>query len=193
MRCPFCQNDDTRVIDSRLTDDGDAVRRRRSCEACGERFSTLEEASLKLPFIIKSNGDRENYDESKLERGLERALEKRPVESGQIDQILHRIKRNLLTCGEREVDARDIGELVMNELREVDQVAYVRFASVYRSFQDVDAFSDEIKRLQAETVRGRRNARAKVQADKTAPNKLQSDDSDSGKGPRSARSSKLER
>lgn len=159
MRCPFCQNEDTRVVDSRLTEDRDAVRRRRGCEACGERFSTLEEANLKLPFIIKSNGDRENYDESKLARGLERALEKRPVESDQIDQILHRIKRNLLTCGEREVNAREIGELVMNELREVDQVAYVRFASVYRSFQDVDAFSDEIRRLQAETVRGRRATR----------------------------------
>ena len=157
MRCPFCQNEDTRVIDSRLTEDRDAVRRRRSCEACGERFSTLEEANLKLPFIVKSNGDRENYDEAKLARGLERALEKRPVESSQIEQILHRIKRNLLTCGEREVKAREIGEMVMNELRDVDQVAYVRFASVYRSFQDVDAFSDEIKRLQAETVRGRRN------------------------------------
>ncbi|MEM7361235.1 MAG: transcriptional regulator NrdR [Pseudomonadota bacterium] len=159
MRCPFCQNEDTRVVDSRLTEDRDAVRRRRGCEACGERFSTLEEANLKLPFIIKSNGDRENYDESKLARGLERALEKRPVESDQIDQILHRIKRNLLTCGEREVNAREIGELVMNELREVDQVAYVRFASVYRSFQDVDAFSDEIRRLQAETMRGRRATR----------------------------------
>ena len=157
MRCPFCQNEDTRVIDSRLTEDRDAVRRRRSCEACGERFSTLEEANLKLPIIVKSNGDRENYDEAKLARGLERALEKRPVESSQIEQILHRIKRNLLTCGEREVKAREIGEMVMNELRDVDQVAYVRFASVYRSFQDVDAFSDEIKRLQAETVRGRRN------------------------------------
>ena len=157
MRCPFCQNEDTRVIDSRLTEDRDAVRRRRSCEACGERFSTLEEANLKLPFIVKSNGDRENYDEAKLARGLERSLEKRPVESSQIEQILHRIKRNLLTCGEREVKAREIGEMVMNELRDVDQVAYVRFASVYRSFQDVDAFSDEIKRLQASTVRGRRN------------------------------------
>lgn len=163
MRCPFCQNEDTRVIDSRLTEDRDAVRRRRSCEACGERFSTLEEANLKLPFIVKSNGDRENYDESKLARGLQRALEKRPVESDQIDQILHRIKRNLLTCGEREVDARDIGELIMNELRDVDQVAYVRFASVYRSFQDVDAFNEEIKRLQAETVRGRRATRGKLE------------------------------
>lgn len=159
MRCPFCQNDDTRVIDSRLTEDGDAVRRRRSCEACGERFSTIEEANLKLPFIVKSNGDREHYDEAKLARGLERALEKRPVESDQIDQILHRIKRNLLTCGEREIEARAIGELVIDELREVDQVAYVRFASVYRSFQDVDAFSEEIKRLQAETVRGRQSTR----------------------------------
>ena len=161
MRCPFCRNDDTRVIDSRLTDEGDAVRRRRSCEACGERFSTLEEANLKLPYIVKSNGDREHYDEAKLARGLERALEKRPVESSKIDQILHSIKHNLLTCGEREINARDIGELVMDELRDVDQVAYVRFASVYRSFQDVDAFSDEIKRLQQETVRGRRASRAK--------------------------------
>ena len=160
MRCPFCQNDDTRVIDSRLTDEGDAVRRRRECEACQERFSTIEEASLKLPFIIKTNGERENYDEAKLARGLERALEKRPVESGQISQILHRIKRNLLTCGEREIQARDIGELVMTELRDVDQVAYVRFASVYRSFQDVDAFSDEIRRLQQETLRGRRVTKA---------------------------------
>jgi len=167
MRCPFCQNEDTRVIDSRLTDDRDAVRRRRECEACGERFSTVEQANLKLPYIVKSNGDRVHYDESKLARGLERALEKRPVDSDEIEHILHRIKRNLLTCGEREIPAREIGELVMNELREVDQVAYVRFASVYRSFQDVDAFSDEIKRLQAQTVRGHQTSRDKVQT-KTA-------------------------
>jgi len=165
MRCPFCQNEDTRVIDSRLTEDRDAVRRRRSCEACGERFSTLEQASLKLPYIVKSNGDRERYDESKLARGLERALEKRPVDSDQIEHILHRIKHQLLTNGEREVNALAIGDLVMNELREVDQVAYVRFASVYRSFQDVDAFSDEIKRLQQQTLHGRRAKRAKAQAD----------------------------
>jgi len=162
MRCPFCQNDDTRVIDSRLTEDRDAVRRRRACEACDERFNTVEEASLKLPYIVKSNGDREHYDESKLARGLERALEKRPVDSDQIEHILHSIKRTLLTTGERELPAREIGELVMNELREVDQVAYVRFASVYRSFQDVDAFSDEIKRLQAQTQHGREERRAKA-------------------------------
>ena len=119
MRCPFCQNDDTRVIDSRLTDDRHAVRRRRECEACEERFSTLEEANLKLPYIVKSNGDREHYDESKLARGLERALEKRPVESDQIEQILHRIKRNLLTGGEREVQAREVGEFVMNYVRSI--------------------------------------------------------------------------
>lgn len=165
MRCPFCQNDDTRVIDSRLTEDRDAVRRRRSCEGCGERFSTLEQASLKLPSIVKSNGDRERYDESKLARGLERALEKRPVASDQVEHILHRIKRQLLTSGEREINALEIGELVMNELREVDQVAYVRFASVYRSFQDVDAFSDEIKRLQQQTLHGRRAKRAQAKAD----------------------------
>lgn len=165
MRCPFCQNDDTRVIDSRLTEDRDAVRRRRSCEACGERFSTVEQASLKLPYIVKSNGDREHYDEAKVARGLERALEKRPVDSDQIEHILHRIKHSLLTSGEREINALDIGELVMNELREVDQVAYVRFASVYRSFQDVDAFSDEIKRLQQQTLHGRHAKRAKAQAD----------------------------
>ena len=162
MRCPFCQNDDTRVIDSRLTEDRDAVRRRRSCEACEERFSTMEEANLKLPYIVKSNGDREHYDQSKLARGLERALEKRPVDSDQIESILHSIKRKLLTMGERELPAREIGELVMDELRDVDQVAYVRFASVYRSFQDVDAFSDEIKRLQEQTLRGRQEYRAKA-------------------------------
>ncbi len=170
MRCPFCQNDDTRVVDSRLAEDRDAVRRRRACEACGERFSTLEEANLKLPYIVKTNGDREHYDESKLARGLERALEKRPVDSEEIEHILHRIKHKLLTCGEREINAREIGELVMNELREVDQVAYVRFASVYRSFQDVDAFSNEIKRLQAETVRGRKASRTKAQASINANN-----------------------
>lgn len=161
MRCPFCQNDDTRVIDSRLTDDGDAVRRRRACEACGERFSTVEEANLKLPFVVKSNGNREHYDESKLARGLERAFEKRPVASSQVEQILHRIKRKLLTSGEREIQARAIGEIVMDELREIDQVAYVRFASVYRSFQDVDAFSDEIRRLQAQTIHGRKDHKVK--------------------------------
>ena len=155
MHCPFCRHTETRVIDSRISDDGDTIRRRRSCEDCNERFTTIEEASLKLPVIVKSNGNREAYNESKLSRGLERAVEKRPVDTEDIDAILHSVKRFLLTVGEREVDAKQLGEVVMNELRKLDQVAYVRFASVYRSFQDVDAFYEEIKRLQVETVRGK--------------------------------------
>ncbi len=175
MRCPFCQHDETRVVDSRLSDDRGSVRRRRECEACGERFSTVEEASLKLPYIVKSNGDRENYDENKLARGIDRALEKRPVDSQEIEHILHRIKRYLLTSGEREVPSLTLGELVMDELRDIDQVAYVRFASVYRSFQDVDAFSDEIRRLQAETMRGRSAKRRKAQAAVQRTNPKKSD------------------
>jgi len=154
MHCPFCRHTETRVVDSRISDDGDAIRRRRACEDCGERFTTIEEASLKLPVIVKSNGNREVYDEEKLFRGIQRAVEKRPVDAKEIDAILHSVKRFLLTVGEREVDAKELGEVVMNELRKLDQVAYVRFASVYRSFQDVDAFYQEIQRLQAETVRG---------------------------------------
>lgn len=154
MHCPFCRHTETRVIDSRISDDGDTIRRRRSCEGCSERFTTIEEASLKLPQIIKRNGNREPYNEDKLLRGLERAVEKRPVDPKDIDLILHSVKRYLLTVGEREVAAEKLGEVVMEELRKLDQVAYVRFASVYRSFQDVDAFYEEIKRLQVETVRG---------------------------------------
>ncbi len=154
MHCPFCRHTETRVIDSRIGEDGDTIRRRRSCEGCGERFTTLEEAYLKLPQILKSNGGRQAYDEDKLARGLDRAVEKRPVSEKDKEAILHTVKRYLLTTNEREVPAKTLGELVMDELRKLDQVAYVRFASVYRSFQDVDAFYDEIKRLQEETVRG---------------------------------------
>ena len=154
MHCPFCRHTETRVIDSRISDDGVTIRRRRSCEDCNERFTTIEEASLKLPVIVKSNGVREAYNEEKLARGLERAVEKRPVDTKDIDGVLHRVKRFLLTSGDREVPAKELGEVVMEELRKLDQVAYVRFASVYRSFQDVDAFYEEIKRLQVETVRG---------------------------------------
>lgn len=155
MYCPFCRHAETRVIDSRVGEDGDSIRRRRSCEQCNERFTTIEEASLKLPHIIKRNGTREPYVQEKLARGLERAVEKRPVNPEDIDAILHSVKRFLLTIGDREVQVERLGEHVMEELRKLDQVAYVRFASVYRSFQDVDAFYEEIKRLQAETaVRG---------------------------------------
>lgn len=147
MRCPFCRSEDTRVIDSRLTDDGDAVRRRRECTDCGERFTTLEHASLRMPYVVKSDGSREAFDEQKLRSGMMRALEKRPVDTDAVEKGVQRIKHKLLTSGDREVPSLRIGEWVMQELSDLDQVAYVRFASVYRSFQDVDEFSEEVKRL----------------------------------------------
>lgn len=147
MRCPFCRSEDTRVIDSRLADDGDAVRRRRECNACGERFTTLEHALLRMPYVVKSDGSREAFDEMKLRSGMTRALEKRPVDTDAVESAIQRIQHKLLTSGDREVPALRIGEWVMQELNELDQVAYVRFASVYRSFQDVDEFSEEVKRL----------------------------------------------
>jgi len=150
MRCPFCLSDDTRVIDSRIADEGDAVRRRRECIECEERFTTLERASLRMPYVVKRDGKRENFDEEKLRRGIQRALEKRPVEANAVEAAVGHIQRHLLTSGEREVDSQIIGEWVMQELNELDQVAYVRFASVYRSFQDVDDFSEEVKRLQTQ-------------------------------------------
>lgn len=150
MRCPFCLSEDTRVIDSRIADEGDAVRRRRECTECEERFTTLEHASLKMPYVIKSDGKREPFDEEKLRRGMRRALEKRPVEANAVEAAVHRIQHVLLTSGDRETESHRIGELVSQELGELDQVAYVRFASVYRSFQDVDEFSEEVKRLQTQ-------------------------------------------
>ena len=147
MRCPFCRSENTRVIDSRLSDDGDAVRRRRECTACGERFTTLEHASLRMPYVVKSDGSREAFDEGKLRSGMARALEKRPVDADAVENAIQRIQHKLLTSGDREVPSMRIGEWVMQELSDLDQVAYVRFASVYRSFQDVDEFSEEVKRL----------------------------------------------
>ena len=149
MRCPFCGADDTRVIDSRLANDGDQVRRRRECVRCNERFTTYESAELSMPRVIKSDGSREPFNEDKLRNGMLRALEKRPVDTERIEAAVNRIKHQLRATGEREVPARLIGELTMNELRELDQVAYVRFASVYRSFQDVNAFREEIERLES--------------------------------------------
>jgi len=147
MRCPFCRSEDTRVIDSRLADDGDAVRRRRECNACGERFTTLEHASLRMPYVVKSDGSREAFDEAKLRAGMMRALEKRPVDTDAVESAIQRVQHKLLTSGDREVPSLRVGEWVMQELSDLDQVAYVRFASVYRSFQDVDEFSEEVKRL----------------------------------------------
>lgn len=147
MHCPFCQHPDTKVIDSRLNLEGNQVRRRRECPICSERFNTFESAELTLPHIIKRDGRRVSFDEQKLRAGMFRALEKRPVAIEQIDAVINRLIKRLRDSGEREIAARELGEWVMEELRSLDAIAYVRFASVYRSFQDVDAFRDEIQRL----------------------------------------------
>lgn len=148
MYCPFCLAEDTKVIDSRLAGDGMQVRRRRECLSCGERFTTFEFAELVMPRIIKANDAREPFNEDKLRAGMLRALEKRPVATEAIEASLQHIQQRLRSCGEHEVPSRTLGEWVMDELRELDQVAYVRFASVYRSFQDVNAFREEIERLE---------------------------------------------
>lgn len=148
MRCPFCSAHDTRVIDSRLANERDQVRRRRECLACKERFTTYETAELNLPRIIKNDGIREPFQEDKLRAGILRALEKRPVGSEQIEAAIIRIKKYLLALGVREVSSRQIGEQVMSELGALDHVAYVRFASVYKSFQDVHEFKEVIDRLE---------------------------------------------
>jgi transcriptional repressor NrdR len=148
MHCPFCQHEDTRVIDSRLAEDGGTVRRRRECPQCGERFNTFETADLKLPTVVKSGERRETFDERKLRVSFERALQKRPVTSNAVDASVRAIVNDLRRSGEREVPSREVGELVMRELKILDQVAYVRFASVYRSFEDVHAFREEIERIE---------------------------------------------
>jgi len=151
MRCPFCSEDETKVIDSRLVTEGDQIRRRRECQACSERFTTYESAELLLPKVVKQDGVREPFNEEKLKAGILRALEKRPVSVEQIEASLNHIKHDLMATGEREVSSMQIGEAVMQQLRELDHVAYVRFASVYRSFQDLEEFRKEIDKLSAES------------------------------------------
>lgn len=148
MHCPFCGATETKVIDSRLVAEGNQIRRRRQCLSCDERFTTYETAELVMPKVVKQDGTREPFDEHKLRSGLQRALEKRPVSMEQIEGMLERICFQLRASGEREVDSRLIGEKVMEALRDVDQVAFVRFASVYRSFQDVSEFRDAIEGLE---------------------------------------------
>jgi transcriptional repressor NrdR len=150
VHCPFCQHEDTRVIDSRVSEDGSTIRRRRECEACGERFNTFENAELKLPALVKANGRREAFDERKLRTGFERALQKRPVSAEQVDAAVRAVIHALRMSGEREVPSHTVGVYVMDELRKLDQVAYVRFASVYRRFADVADFREEIERLERE-------------------------------------------
>ena len=150
MQCPFCDEYETRVVDSRLADDGAQVRRRRECTACGERFTTYETAEISLPRIIKNDGTRAPFDGRKLRAGILRAIEKRPVASDEVEAAIGRIKRRLMRTGEREVPSRAIGEEVMDALRDLDPVAYVRFASVYRKFEDVSEFREEVERLESE-------------------------------------------
>jgi transcriptional repressor NrdR len=148
MHCPFCQHDDTRVIDTRVVEEGMAIRRRRECAQCGERYNTYETAELKMPVMVKSNGRREAFDEKKLRTSFERAVQKRPVSSEQIDAAVHTIMHRLMRHVDRELQSRQLGILVMDELKKIDQVAYVRFASVYRKFQDVEEFKEVIERLE---------------------------------------------
>lgn len=154
MHCPFCNAPETKVVDSRLANEGAQVRRRRECLQCGERFTTYETAELSLPRVIKSDGNRERFDEDKIRRGLIKALEKRPVKSEAIEQVITQIIKRLMSEGVREIPSSQLGEWLMDALRELDQVAYVRFASVYRSFQDVNAFREEVEKLvQATTAK----------------------------------------
>lgn len=147
MHCPFCAALETKVIDSRLVADGDQVRRRRECISCAERFTTYETAELVMPKLIKSSGHRVPFDEDKLRAGIMRSLEKRPVSVEQVETMISQIKHNLRATGEREVSSRLVGEAVMEQLKLADQVAFVRFASVYRSFQDLEEFRAEIDKL----------------------------------------------
>ncbi len=148
MHCPFCSDEDTKVIDSRLVAGGNQVRRRRECIACHERYTTYEIAELLMPRVIKQDGSREPFDENKLRAGFNRALEKRPVSTEAVESALDQIKHFLQSTGEREILARAIGEKVMAQLQQLDEVAFVRFASVYRRFTDISEFKDEIDRLQ---------------------------------------------
>lgn len=148
MRCPFCGVQETRVVDSRLAADGYQVRRRRECAACGERYTTFESAELAMPRLRKRDGSREPFDERKLRLGMSQALYKRPVATEALEAAVNRVLHKLRSQGEQEIPARRLGDWVMEELRELDQVAYVRFASIYRSFQDVNAFREEIERLE---------------------------------------------
>jgi len=148
MRCPFCGAQDTKVVDSRLASEGDQVRRRRSCSVCSERFTTYETVELNLPRVVKTDDSRVPFDGRKLRAGIERSLEKRPVSTDQVEIAINHITRKLVASGESEVPSKEIGKLVMEELRKLDHVAYVRFASVYRSFEDVNAFREEIDKLE---------------------------------------------
>ena len=147
MKCPFCSAEDTAVADTRLNEEGDVVRRRRKCNRCDKRFTTYGRAEIQLPQVVKKNGLRTEFSRGKLRASLELALRKRPVSMASVDAAVDTIEEMLLTAGEREVSTQQLGELVMRELKKLDKVAYIRFASVYRNFEDVDAFSRAIREV----------------------------------------------
>jgi len=156
MKCPFCKADDTAVIDSRLSEDGDSVRRRRACRKCQKRFTTYERVELSMPVVVKATGHRVPYDREKIRTGFMRALHKRPVPTQYVDDAIDRIEQRLMALGEREVGSRIIGEMVMRELKKMDDVAYIRFASVYEDFQRVDDFREKIREVKRPSRRARR-------------------------------------
>jgi transcriptional repressor NrdR len=156
MKCPFCTAPDTQVIDSRVSEAGDSIRRRRKCAACEKRFTTYETVELRMPQVVKSDGSRADFDPEKLRVGFQRALHKRPVPTEFVDAAIHRIVHQVLSRGEREVPARDLGEMVMQELYKLDKVAYIRFASVYRSFQDASDFHDALAEVEGPAKRSRK-------------------------------------
>lgn len=154
MKCPYCNHPDTRVIDSRPAEDGSAIRRRRSCDECGKRFTTYEKVETIPLIIIKKDNNREQYNRSKIERGVIRACYKRPVSAEAIQKTVERIEIKIFNLEAKEVSSTDVGEIVMDELKELDEVAYVRFASVYREFKDVNTFMDEIKKMMLDRSKG---------------------------------------
>ena len=156
MKCPYCNHPDTRVIDSRPAEDGSAIRRRRSCDECGKRFTTYEKVETIPLIIIKKDNNREQYNRSKIERGIIRACYKRPVSAEAIQKTVERIEIKIFNLEAKEVSSTDVGEIVMDELKELDEVAYVRFASVYREFKDVNTFMDEIKKMMLDRSKGDR-------------------------------------
>ncbi|WP_326941976.1 transcriptional regulator NrdR [Actimicrobium sp. GrIS 1.19] len=147
MKCPFCQHDETQVLDTRVSEEGDSIRRRRRCASCEKRFTTYERIELTMPAIVKKNGSRTDFDSSKLRGSLMLALRKRPVSAEAVDAAIHRIEEKIRSSGEREIMSGHIGELVMRELRRLDKIAYIRFASVYKSFEDVTEFQDAIAEI----------------------------------------------
>jgi transcriptional repressor NrdR len=161
MRCPYCKAEDTGVVDTRVSEDGDAIRRRRACQSCGKRFTTYERVELQMPMVVKTSGYRTAFDREKIRTGFARALHKRPVPTQYVDAAINRIEQRILARGEREISSRTIGEMVMQELKKMDDVAYIRFASVYEDFQRVDEFREKVLELKRPGRKGRAKTAAK--------------------------------